>query len=780
VAQQNSASYMTNLNKINLINDWNQEANTKTALDAAASAAGVSSTAYDNAVLNLSTQLIVAGAPSNWASIWPDGTTSGPWTNVMMSLAALWATIATARANLVNGIKAAGDAATYSTAISAAATDATTKALASTLASQLHQVAWASSALPGLPNGSYPAGYLAQTTDNRKFQVNSGGTAWGEILQGAVGIFGQLVAAQLTVANFDNLIPNPGGQITSPPVGSWEASALINWGALYPAIIGTVLTPTGYGRVIDGNTYARIQQITCNPGDVFYAQCQCANLATGAGSRLLGLSFFNAAGGSVGDYYSTQPVSTYSFTSPQTLSIRQAAPAGSAYVMPFIQSIGWAGSSAAMFNNFYMRRCMDASVVVDGCLTAQQANVNMVMTSNFATDAGNTSANLTGTSTIPSGNPTAGFWAGVGTNNPILVGPGGMLVGIPIYGGSYTSLAVDAAGVMAYSAIRTNYSASSPPQYSRFWYGGNVDQSTIGGAPSINRLTVTPTVYDTSNHIVWMDLAIAPSAKSDNLDAMQYATIQFYRQSAAGTTGTLTSVGPLFKVPLADRLYKTPGTDGDAGNVSTITASAAHSGFNGGVPACIVTLYNSFGPSAGACFYAASGWSAGTSLTNNGASFPSGLTGGGSGGGGGGGGGLGCVPAGTPILMANGLSIPVEWITEGMEVATYDDLTLEPVSAKVAKVYRYEKRDLWRITTSMGSLVCSHDHRIFNGTNWPPVRQFKAGDRTLWHKDGRLESVEVLSCEPTGDSKDVYHMTLTHGHVYIAGWIAAHNMYKPP
>ena len=777
IAQQNSASYLTNLDKITLMAQWSSELATQARLDAQASAASVSSTAYDNAVLNLSTQLISAGAPSNWATLWPDGTTSGPWVNIMMSLAALWATIATQRANLVNGIKAAGDAAAQSAAISAAATDATAKALASTLASQLHVVAWASSALPSLPNGAYPAGYLAQTTDYRKFQVNTAGTAWGEILQGAVGIFGQLVAGQLTVANFDNLVPNPGCQITSPPAGSYEASGLTYVGAG----LGAPFAPTGYCRALSivgaGYNYAGMTPlIPANPGDIFTATCKAVTGSGTSGNISILFQFLDASGADINNVRSPYLINN---GSTQNLNVTYAAPAGTVYVQLQLALEATTASNTAWFNQFYMRRCVDASVMVDGSLTAKQANVNMAMTSNFATDTGQTAASLTGTTGVPSGNPMAGAWMGVGSAQPILVGPGGMKVGIPQYGGTYSSLNVDAAAVMGYQAIRTNYTAASPPAVSRFWYGGNCDPGNAGGAPNIGRLTVTPTVWDTTNHIVWLDLAVAPSAANDNLDGMQFATIQFYKQSAAGTTGTLTAVGPTFKVSMTDRLYNVAGSDGNAGNIAAVTASANHASINGGVPAAIITLYNSFGPSATHCFYAGSGWTPGTPLIDNSTAFPSGLTGGGSGTTGGGGGAFGCVPAGTLLTLANGGSIPIEWAVPGLVVAAWDEATLQPTPATIQRTYAFADRALWRIQVLGHELVCSHDHRLWNGAAWVPARDLVPGQETLIRLvDGSLLCAPILAAAPTGEAATVFHVGLDRGHIFSAGAFLAHNI-KP-
>ena len=103
-AQTASVDYLTNADKIALIADYTAELATQSTLDAQATSLGVSHTAYDAAVAGINTVLISAGAPSNWATTWPDGMTSGPSTNITGSLASAWATIASARTALQTAI----------------------------------------------------------------------------------------------------------------------------------------------------------------------------------------------------------------------------------------------------------------------------------------------------------------------------------------------------------------------------------------------------------------------------------------------------------------------------------------------------------------------------------------------------------------------------------------------------------------------------------------------------------------------------------------------------
>ena len=104
VTQINSVNYLTNADKISLLSEWNQELQTQTALDAQAVAMGISHSAYDGTLTTFSSNLVTAGAPSGWATSWPDGTTFGPVTGITTSLATWWANIVAARTALQNAI----------------------------------------------------------------------------------------------------------------------------------------------------------------------------------------------------------------------------------------------------------------------------------------------------------------------------------------------------------------------------------------------------------------------------------------------------------------------------------------------------------------------------------------------------------------------------------------------------------------------------------------------------------------------------------------------------
>jgi hypothetical protein len=251
-----NANYLTNAYKAALMQQYAGELAMKTSLDSLATTWGCSATAYNNAVAAINTTITgFSGAPANWATIWPDGTMSGPWMGVQTLLSADWSAIATQRTALQSAISAAQAAAAQAASISAAAADATSKMnsaistaesaaesyaatqaanaqAAATLASQPHQVSWASTALPSLPSSSYPAGYFALTTDKLTYQVNTAGTAWVQVQYAASGIFGQVTTGQLAAGSVTTGTLAAGAVTTSILAASAVTAANIAAGAV--------------------------------------------------------------------------------------------------------------------------------------------------------------------------------------------------------------------------------------------------------------------------------------------------------------------------------------------------------------------------------------------------------------------------------------------------------------------------------------------------------------------------------------------------------------------
>jgi len=161
-----NVNYLTNADKIQLMAQYTAELAIKTTLDTLASTWNVSSSFYDTAVGNISSGLIAAGAPTNWATIWPDGTTSGPWPGIQTDLANLWAQVATLRSALQSSISAAQAVTAQTTAIATAATNAASAitAVTSALKTAFFLGKWWNLAFPS-GGGDLASAPAAVTTD---------------------------------------------------------------------------------------------------------------------------------------------------------------------------------------------------------------------------------------------------------------------------------------------------------------------------------------------------------------------------------------------------------------------------------------------------------------------------------------------------------------------------------------------------------------------------------------------------------------------------------------
>lgn len=374
----NSVDALTNSDKIALMESWKAELQTQASLDASATALGITTakTEYDNAITALSTGLIAAGAPSNWAAVWPDGATLNA-TGIASSIATWWAAIASKRATLQVAISQAQSSAAQAAAISAAATDALIKANAAQIKTPSVGT-FASTALPALPNGSYVAGSCWLTTDGKEYQVTPDGTEWQSVAFYATALVGKLFANQLTISNFDNLIPNPNSEAPVPS-GGWPS------GAVEGLNISTNNPRTGSKCRLLGNEQVQITpSIPCSPGDQFYLSVWAQNYSTGIGIAFLW--FMNAAGEYLGLTQTALNASTGTYNN---LTVSGTAPAGAAFVSVFIKNNS--GTGAVWFDDMYMRRMSDASMIVDGTLQALFARIaRAIQSTNYAAgSAGN-------------------------------------------------------------------------------------------------------------------------------------------------------------------------------------------------------------------------------------------------------------------------------------------------------------------------------------------------------------------------------------------------------
>lgn len=394
------------------------------------------------------------------------------------------------------------------------------------------------------------------------------------------------------------------------------------------------------------------------------------------------------------------------------------------------------------------------TLITDGSVRTRHLAADTLQTTNYAEDG--------------SGNPTAGAKLDA-YGTAVKIAPDGLKVGQYLFKDAW---------FRALNALASSGVAGSD----RTWYRGNNDEATLGGAPAVGRLTVTPQLWDTTLQALRLDLKLAPTAASDNLDGLRYAKVKLYRAAARGAPYALTAICTFF-VPLADRLYQTPGTDGAAGNVVTITGLCIDGGISAGYPAMEITLYNAAGPSNTNCYGPPAGWAAGTALTNHGTTWPAGTTGGTGGGAGGGGGGGGtCVTLDTPILLADGRTQRAADLVVGDRLRTMHEDGLHWGLHRVVAAETARVPELRVVRCRDGrELMCTPTHRVYvrrRGTiapfGWCEAQHLEPGDILAGRPAAIVRASVPVAVGP--DGAEVVKLTVEGAHTYVSSGLLSHNI----
>ena len=294
------------------------------------------------------------------------------------------------------------------------------------------QVFSAPANLPPLPSANYPAkfGPVMTSSDWSLWKVNDAGSAWDRILFASTGIFGKIIASQiqvddtlraavvsaaivmtqlltvlpdstdtgsgtvqigggtiragsilaknLTVANFDNLIPNPNSEQAAPaggwPAGAYEAAGL-HTGDAYS---GTKC------RINTGGDLFVTGLIPVEAGQAYYFEGQ-VSISSSSGYAYIILTAHNASGGYVGNVGSSNARNTADGYALCKGSGTVAA--GTAFIRVDLYVV----NCTATFDALTLRRMSDANLIVDGTLQALFARIaRAIQSTNYvAGSAGN-------------------------------------------------------------------------------------------------------------------------------------------------------------------------------------------------------------------------------------------------------------------------------------------------------------------------------------------------------------------------------------------------------
>ncbi len=141
-----------------------------------------------------------------------------------------------------------------------------------------------------------------------------------------------------------------------------------------------------------------------------------------------------------------------------------------------------------------------------------------------------------------------------------------------------------------------------------------------------------------------------------------------------------------------------------------------------------------------------------------------------------------CFVAGTPVLLADGTSKPIEDMAVGDKVTAYDPGTGRAEAREVVRTFVHHDVPTYDVTLTSGEKVTTTQEHPFwvEGKGWTPAAQLHAGDQ-LRQPDG--STVPVASVAATGHTATVYNFEVQGHHDYYvqAGntWILVHNACGP-
>jgi hypothetical protein len=331
----------------------------------------------------------------------------------------------------------------------------------------------------------------------------------------------------------------------------------------------------------------------------------------------------------------------------------------------------------------------------------------------------------------------------------------------------------------------------------RVWYKGNIDLSSAArnGAPNIYNLSIARRRWDSSRKMFSGYLVLMVNAVSDNYEAMRYAALTLYQQSAAGigAQAALQWQESAF-VTLPDRKFVDPYTDNSGNNhvIADFTIFCPY--VTGGYPALTVTLHNAFGQSAMGCYYTQLIWSQLTSsyrpaddyetMATDGTSFPGSWNnsppapdpGGGSGAIGGGNCPAPWVPisVGVPHVSPLHYDKPAGDIKVGDFVWTWrelsDGLTQDGGTFNRVSAVSNETNVASRLTLVDGRILeMSSNHRVFSDGGWVEVQNLIPGARIDGDRPGVVASVQSVGEIP------VVRITVETASTYQTNGLLSHN-----
>jgi hypothetical protein len=129
----------------------------------------------------------------------------------------------------------------------------------------------------------------------------------------------------------------------------------------------------------------------------------------------------------------------------------------------------------------------------------------------------------------------------------------------------------------------------------------------------------------------------------------------------------------------------------------------------------------------------------------------------------------GCFPKSTRILLANGRSVPIESVTIGEELMSWDMIRNKPDSTAVTLTH--EEGETWMLQINE-KLTLSHSQPVFTSGDWKLAGQIQIGEEIL-HDSGEMNS--VYDIRPIQEPLKAFHLSTASNSPFFAEEVLVHS-----
>ena len=132
-----------------------------------------------------------------------------------------------------------------------------------------------------------------------------------------------------------------------------------------------------------------------------------------------------------------------------------------------------------------------------------------------------------------------------------------------------------------------------------------------------------------------------------------------------------------------------------------------------------------------------------------------------------------CFVSGTPILMADGSTRPIENVKVGDKILAFDEKTKTLKEDSVKLFFQHDGQEYLVVNDS---LKVTPNHPVYSEGKWVEIGKLPIGSKLL-NSQGQAE--EITSIRLVREPVKVYNLEVNPYHTYIAGGVVVHNKTTP-